>query len=195
MNGAKPARKREIMEAAARGACPVCTVLRHRQTQLIEAAEIPRAAHLCNFHAWALARSAPAATAAAVFLQALGARKGEASHRAVKRCDFCNQLQEEEAGKLQALVEKMREPVFLDWMRAHGALCLRHARRVYETLPASERQVVVHLLARTASDLQHDLEEYAEHARQGIHAGGGVLGRAAEFLVSQRGIPGEETPC
>jgi hypothetical protein len=50
-------------------------------------------------------------------------------------------------------------------------------------------------LARAAGELQHDLENYAKHAQQGDHAGGGVLGRAAEFLVSQRGIPGEETPC
>ncbi len=195
MNGATPVRKREILEAVTRGACPVCTVLRHRQTQLIEGNGIPSAAHLCNFHAWSLARSAPASAAAGVFLQALHARQAGGEHVEAHRCDFCELLKQEEEGKLGELVEKLREPAFLDWIRVHGTLCLRHAHKMYGRLPASAQSAVAHLLARTAGDLEQDLEDYARHAQQGEHAGGGVLGRAAEFLVSQRGIPGEETPC
>jgi hypothetical protein len=195
MNGAKAVRKHDISEAAARGACPVCTVLRHRQTQLIEANGIPSAAHLCNFHAWSIARSAPASAAAAVFLQTLRAHQGELPHAEAHRCDFCDLLKQEEEGRLQELVEKMREPAFLDWMRIHGTLCLRHAHQAYRQLPAPARPVIPQLLSRTADGLEQDLEEYAKHAQHGDHAGGGVLGRAAEFLVSQRGIPGEETPC
>ncbi len=40
----------------------------------------------------------------------------------------------------------------------------------------------------TTSELEKELEEFLQQAKRGNHAGGGVLGRAAEFLVAQRGI-------
>jgi hypothetical protein len=195
MNGARAVRKYAVSEAVARGTCPVCTVLRHRQTQLIEEKGIPNAAHLCNHHAWSLARSAPAAVASEVFLQSLYARQHDEMRSEVGKCDFCQTLREEEAGKLKELVEKLKTPVFLEWMRINGTLCLRHAGKVADRLPNEARAAIAELLSRTLTELEQDLEEYSKIARQGAHEGGGVLGRAAEFLVCQRGIPGEETPC
>lgn len=194
MNGARAVRKYAVSEAVARGVCPVCTILRHRQTRLIEENGVPGAAHLCNHHAWSLARSAPAAVAAAVFLQSLYSRQREEVRKAGE-CDFCVALRREEEGKLKELAENMRTPAFLEWMRINGTLCLRHASKVAERLPNDARAAVTELLSRTLTELEQDLEEYSKVARQGAHAGGGVLGRAAEFLVCQRGIPGEETPC
>ena len=193
MNGTKAVRKQE-KDWVARGTCPLCTLLRHRQTQLIEQNGVPNAARLCNYHAWALARSAPASFAAEIFLHVLRAREGE-ENSAAPRCDFCEALREEEESKMVQLLQKMKEPAFLDWMRSHGTLCLRHADRIMARMPPDAQATIAELLARTAFDLEHDLAAYAKQAHQGGHDGGGVLGRAAEFLVSQRGIPGEEAPC
>jgi hypothetical protein len=195
MNGAKAVRKYAVSEAVARGTCPICTMLRHRQTHLIEVRGIPNAVHLCNHHAWSLARSAPAAVASEVFLQSLYARQRDEMQNEAGKCDFCEVLRQEETAQLNELVEKMKTPVFLEWMRRNGTLCLRHASKVGERLPNDARPAVAELLSRTLTELEQDLEEYSKVARQGAHAGGGVLGRAAEFLVCQRGIPGEETPC
>jgi hypothetical protein len=194
MSGTRTARKQEIADAVARGLCPLCTLLRHRQTQLVEQNGVPNAEHLCNFHAWSLARSGPAHSAADIFLHTLHAR-GTGQHAEINRCDFCEALKEEEEGRMLQLLEKLKEPAFLDWMRMHGTLCLRHADRVMAQLPANAQLAVAELLARTAGDLEQDLADYAKQAQRGGHDGGGVLGRAAEFLVSQRGIPGEEAPC
>jgi hypothetical protein len=195
MNGAKAEHKFAVSEAVAHGACPVCTVLRHRQTRLVQEEGLRAAAHLCNHHAWALARSAPAALAAEVFLQSIHLWQREGLQGAAAGCDFCDILRREEAEELKALAEKMEVPSFLEWMTMSGTLCLRHACKVDEQLPAKARGVIAELVLRTLGELERDLEGYRNVARLGSHSGGGVLGRAAEFLVCQRGISGEETPC
>jgi hypothetical protein len=47
---------------------------------------------------------------------------------------------------------------------------------------------VAAILERTTLEITNELEMFLDHAKTGIHRGGGVLGRAAEFLVAQRGI-------
>ncbi|MGA7921687.1 MAG: hypothetical protein WCA38_18650 [Candidatus Acidiferrales bacterium] len=43
-------------------------------------------------------------------------------------------------------------------------------------------------MSRKARELEQELQEFLQHAKTGDHTGGGVLGRAAEYLVAQRGI-------
>jgi hypothetical protein len=104
-------------------------------------------------------------------------------------------LRSEEAGELKALAEKMEDPSFLEWMRTNGTLCLRHASKIADEIPVDARIAIAELVSRILTELEFDLEGYRKAVRLGAHSGGGVLGRAAEFLVCQRGIPGEETPC
>jgi hypothetical protein len=194
MNGAKAVRKYTVAEATMHGACAICAVLRHRQTRLIEESGVPAAKHLCNHHAWALAKSAPAFLAADLLLQTLRTRREEGILAARTPCDFCEHLLLEETRELKKLETKMRARTFLEWMRLHGALCLHHAKKISAQLPHEGEKVIAELLSRGCEELEADLANYTEQARRGEHAGG-VLGRAAEFLVCQRGIPGEETPC
>jgi hypothetical protein len=195
MNGAKAVRKYTVSDAAARGVCPVCTVLRHRQTRLVEETGIPFAKHLCNHHAWALAKAGPGPIAADLLLQTLRTRRSEGTQAVPMACAFCEDLLKEETDKLKELAAKMQTPAFLEWMRLHGTLCLHHAKKICEQLSPEGGKVIAEVLSRTWEELEQDLANYAQHASHGEHVGGGVLGRAAEFLVCQRGIPGEETPC
>jgi hypothetical protein len=55
-------------------------------------------------------------------------------------------------------------------------------------VPASLQKIVEKLRIKNKAELETELEEFLQHTRQGDHTGGGVLGRAAEFLVAQRGI-------
>lgn len=194
MNGARAVRTVPVTEAAAHGACLVCTVLRHHQTQLVEVTGLPKASHLCNHHAWSLARSAPAALAAEIYRQVLDARRKQAAG-AERACAFCVELRREEGIRLDELVERMKTPAFAEWMKRSGTLCLWHAEQLSHRLPAKVRGLLEEVLARTADELEVDLRKCAAQARHGQQTGGGVLGRVAEFLVCQRGIPGEETPC
>lgn len=195
MNGTKATKTFSISEAAAHGACPVCAVLRQSQTRLVEETGVPAAKHLCNHHAWALAKAAPAFIAADLLLRSVRTRRNEGSQAVRTRCDYCRSLLQEETDKLKELATKMQTPVFLEWMRVQGTLCMHHAEKLGEQLPPEGRKVIDDMLSRTWEELERGLVNYAQHARRGEHAGGGVLGRAAEFLVCQRGIPGEETPC
>jgi hypothetical protein len=194
MNATKAARTVLLTDAAAHGACLVCTVLRHHQTQLVEVAGVSNPTHLCNHHAWSLARSAPAAIAAEIYAEVLAERRKH-PEAAGKNCNFCKEIRREEAIRLDELVEQMKMPSFAGWMKKSGTLCLWHAEKLSNRLPPKLHALIAEVVARTLDELEVDLRKYLIEARNGQHAGGGVLGRVAEFLVCQRGIPGEETPC
>jgi hypothetical protein len=55
-------------------------------------------------------------------------------------------------------------------------------------VPSSLRKALDEMSSRGAAELELELRQFLQQARQGDHSGGGVLGRAAEFLVGQRGI-------
>jgi hypothetical protein len=55
-------------------------------------------------------------------------------------------------------------------------------------VPEMLRKSVQQLLARNGSEIAATLEDFLGRAQTGSHTRGGVLGRAAEFLVAQRGI-------
>ena len=46
-----------------------------------------------------------------------------------------------------------------------------------------------------SGEIAETLEDFLGRAQAGDHAGGGILGRAAEFLVAQRGIARSEDKC
>ena len=43
-------------------------------------------------------------------------------------------------------------------------------------------------MSQKVGELEQELDEFLQQAKRGEHTGGGVLGRAAEYLVAQRGI-------
>jgi hypothetical protein len=96
---------------------------------------------------------------------------------------------EEEAARLKEVTKELERnsPTGM-WLQQHARFCLRHMHEVKQRVPASLRKVVEELGTRNIVELEAELEEFLQQARHGNHAGGGVLGRAAEFLVAQRGI-------
>lgn len=178
--------ERSVGQALVRGACPICGVLKEFQSALAETVQVRADLHLCNFHMWLLARSAPASGAAAVYLKQLedpSVSKGGASD-----CDFCQRILEEEKLQLQDLVNQMKRAMFVQWMKSQGSLCLNHSRKLQNYAPLKMRALIVEIVERTRAELRQELGDFLEHTKQGDHSGGGILGRAAEFLVSQRGL-------
>jgi hypothetical protein len=78
--------------------------------------------------------------------------------------------------------------MFAPWMKTQGTLCLDHAEKVKEFVPLRLRTQVDQIVERNRLELEQELEAFREQLRHGIHEGGGLLGRAAEFLVGQRGL-------
>ena len=60
--------------------------------------------------------------------------------------------------------------------------------KVKEFVPLRLRTLVDEIVERNRAELEQELETFLEQLKHGIHEGGGLLGRAAEFLVGQRGL-------
>ena len=182
-----------INQALVKGTCPVCGILKDFQRTLAETTRPQPDLRLCNFHGWAMARSrgklsrsTPGETATNVFLEML--KKPLAGKVSSDECSLCHRVLEEEVARLRELAQKLQATMFARWMKTQGTLCLDHAEKVKEFVPLRLRTTVDEVVERNRAELQEELETFREHLRHGIHEGGGLLGRAAEFLVGQRGL-------
>jgi hypothetical protein len=178
-----------IASLAVKGSCPVCGAVKYFQESLPGNLRAEGQMRLCNFHTWLLAKLAPAELATSLFLNALRAKGRDATSSSPRSCVACGKIHEEEAGRLKEVTKELERnsPTGM-WLQQHARFCLRHMHEVKQQVPASLRKVVEELGARNIVELEAELEEFLQQARHGNHAGGGVLGRAAEFLVAQRGI-------
>lgn len=183
-----------IAHAVAKNRCPVCNALKDFESALLESARARDAAHFCNYHGWLLARAASADIAAVVFRNLLQLWK-EAKTVAPVPCEFCREVREEEKAVLADLAEQFSNSTVAELMEEHGTVCLAHGVELSTRLPASSQGILARIVARRSRELDAELAAFARNAEAGDHGGGGVLGHAAEFLFSQRGISHEETPC
>jgi hypothetical protein len=60
-------REAPVIQALARGVCPICTLMRVFQNTVIEAPHRYPAGSVCYFHAWTLAGSSPTFEAVPIF--------------------------------------------------------------------------------------------------------------------------------
>jgi len=178
--------KLTVSQALARGACPICGVLKEFQSALADKIQMAGNLRLCNFHTWLLARVAPAEGVVAFYLKMLD--RSSRTKVGPSECDFCRRTLEEEKARLHELVQHMQRALFLESMKSQVSLCLDHAHKLEQCAPLKLRPVISEIVERTRSELKQELGAFLEQAVRGNHAGGGILGRAAEFLVSQRGL-------
>jgi hypothetical protein len=178
-----------IARIAVKGSCPVCAAVKHFQESLPGHLRTEGQTQLCNFHAWLLAKSASAEVAASLFLSALRAKERDAASASTSSCIVCEKIHVEEVARLKEVTSELERNTLTGvWLQQHARFCLRHVSEVKKQVPAPLRKIVEELGTRNAADLEAELEEFLQQAKQGDHTGGGVLGRAAEFLVGQRGI-------
>ena len=174
-----------MSQALVKGTCLVCGALKESQSALVDEIRIRAEVGLCNFHTWLLARSAPATDVATLYLKML--RRSSLAKVASSECNFCRHILQEENARLRELVRQMQRPGFLDCMKNQVSLCLDHAHKLQQCAPLKLRPVILEIVERSRCQLKQELEAFLEQVVRGNHAGGGILGRAAEFLVSQRG--------
>jgi hypothetical protein len=176
--------KLAIAQALAKGTCPLCSVLKHFVDELVENLGPDQATSACKTHTWALAKAAPAEAAVASFLKTIEAGASDEP----SRCGICVQRDHEESERLDELAAEMKHRRMLDWFERYGTLCRNHAEKLRKHVPAELRAIVDQIVYRNVVELQEQLSSYREQVREGHRTGGGLLGRAAEFLVGQRGL-------
>lgn len=177
-----------ITRLAVKGGCPVCAAVKHFQESLPEQLRTEEQTQLCNFHGWSLAKSAPADVAASIFLGALKSKEWDTSFASPSSCAACKKVHEEEITRLKEVTAELQRPPMAEWLEQHAAFCLRHIQLLKTRVPEPLQEIIEKLRIENTAKLGAELEKFLRQSRNGNHAGGGVLGRAAEFLVAQRGI-------
>jgi hypothetical protein len=178
-----------ISSLAVKGSCPVCCAVKHFHESLPGLLRTEAQPQLCNFHAWLLAKSAQAEVAASLFLNVLRTKERIAIPASPSHCTGCAKIHGEEVERLKEITRELEQSSLTGmWLKEHGRFCVRHMLELKKQVPATLRKALDEMSKRGAAELELELREFLQQARQGDHSGGGVLGRAAEFLVGQRGI-------
>jgi hypothetical protein len=177
-----------ISNIVAKGTCPICAALKEFQNCSAKNLRASECVRFCNLHAWLIANSSPAESAAATFLESMRNPLWIPGTPTPSDCDFCERMEIEKQSRMTEIIEELDRPALRDWLHEHGMLCLRHGHELIQKMPEPLRPTVAEAMSRKARELEQELQEFLQHAKTGNHTGGGVLGRAAEYLVAQRGI-------
>ncbi len=181
------AMKLSITSIATRNACLLCAALREFQNDLLKHLKPDDCRRFCNTHGWLMANAGPAESVAAIFLTAILNQDWRPASPVSEECDLCSRMHKEKERRLEEIAKQLREPKLRSWLHDYGTLCLRHGREVIHKLPEALRESIQELISRNSAETVETLEDFLQRVKEGSHAGGGVLGRAAEFLVAQRG--------
>ncbi len=179
-----------VVQALARGVCPICTLMRSLQNAKVESAHSYPATKLCNFHAWSLAHASPAADAVTVLRSMLREAPGTPACGPIElhACDWCQTIRRHEEEKLADYVRELKRDNFRKWVTQYGTVCLFHGRCLIDMLPTAESELVRQMLARNRDELEKQLLTFEARIKSGETGGGGVLGHITEFLMSQCGL-------
>jgi hypothetical protein len=177
-----------ITSIVARGSCPVCAALREFQNDLVKNLKPDDCKQFCNTHAWVVANSGPAECVAAIFLKAITSPEWRPAAAVQDQCDVCKKMHEDKELRLNEIAEQLRDPKLRSWLHDYGMICSRHGRDLMAKLPKELQTSIQQLMAKNSVEMAEMLADFLQQVKEGSHTGGGILGRAAELLVAQRGI-------
>jgi hypothetical protein len=188
MNIGSSATKSPISNIVAKETCPICAALKEFQNYFAKNLRASECVRFCDLHAWVSANSAPAESVATMFLESMRNPRWAPSMPTPSDCDFCKRMEIKGQTRMTEIIEELDWPGLRNWLHEHRMLCFGHGQELIQRVPESTRQTVEEIMSRKARELELELQEFLQHAKTGNHAGGGILGQAAEYLVAQRGI-------
>lgn len=149
----------EIPEYLGKDRCPVCARLKKCQSDLLGGDTLADAPGICNFHAWEMAKSVPAASAAKVFLSAL--RQVARSENA---CFFCARLSEMESQSIAALRKLFTPHRDKEWMHRFGRLHLAHPREIERLVGDPEANSIREIVLRVREKCDREPATFLRNA-------------------------------
>jgi hypothetical protein len=173
-----------ILEVLQESGCPFCRFMKNFQAALLQDQATRRVGHLCNFHAWGLAAAQDASVAAELFLGLLQERYETFLG---SPCELCHVLQEEEELRIREFVSCLGRKQVTEWLRSQAACCIVHGVKLKKSVPPITAAAIEAILQNHRRQLVIDLTKLLNE-RGSERSRWGLLGRAAEFLVSQRGL-------
>ena len=174
-----------ILEVLQEPGCPFCRFLKEYQAARLQNRPEKETHRLCNFHTWGLAAVQNALTAGQVFIKLVD--ELEPISKEVTACDICNEIVAEEDRRIREFISCIRRRDVSDSLRTAAVFCIPHAmklRRQVQPLIAARIDAIIENCRRQLTQELESLRDKPESERPGW----GSLGRAAEFLVSQRGL-------
>ena len=172
-----------IMQVLQESGCPFCRFLKEYQTARLQNHPKESIHRLCNFHTWGLAAVQDAPAAAQVFTKLVN----EPVSLSKAECDICREVLAEEDLRIHEFVSCLSQADVSHWLRGAAVLCIPHGEKLHRQVPLVVAARVDAIIENNRRQLAQDLQQLRDEPEPG-RAGWGALGRAAEFLVSQRGL-------
>ena len=173
-----------ILQVLGETGCPFCRFMKNFQAALLQDPTQKEIYHLCNFHTWGIAATQRAPFAAGLFVNLL-AKQSDAP--LASPCDICILLQIEEDRRIREFLGCAQHKLVVQWLHSQAALCMIHGTKLKQgaspVIASTIGAVMERYRTRLAEDLSRLRDEY-----QSESAEWGLLGHAAEFLASQRGL-------
>jgi hypothetical protein len=167
---------------------PLCAALREFQNNWAKHLRPRECRQFCNTHARVVANSAPAESAAMIFLRAITNHEWKPARPVPEQCDFCKRMNDEKELRLKEIAKDLHDQKPRQWLHDYGMVCSRHGREVVAKLPENLRDSMQELMARSSNEIAEMPRNFLQQVEKGHHSGGGILGRAAEWLVALRGM-------
>jgi hypothetical protein len=172
-----------ILKVLQESGCPFCRFLKEYQTARLQNHPKESIHRLCNFHTWGLAAVQDAPAAAQVFIKLVD----ESDFLSKAECDICREVLAEEDRRIREFVSCIHRADVSDWLRTNAFFCIPHGiklRRQVQPVVAARIDAIIENCRQQLTQELRSLRDKPEAERPGW----GSLGRAAEFLVSQRGL-------
>ena len=165
--------------------CPLCRFLKDFQAIHLQEDSARELHRLCNFHAWGLAAVKDASTAAEVFLRLVSETDPCSNGRT--ECDLCRKVDIEEDRRIRELATLLGKPQVVQWLRTEAVFCIPHAIKLRQKVSLFLAPRIDTIITNYRQQLRDELNQL-RHEPGPDRSGWGALGRAAEFLVAQRGL-------
>ncbi len=173
-----------ILQVLGEPGCPFCRFMKDVQAAVLQTPGRMVIHHLCNFHTWGLAAMQRAPFAAELFLTLLEEPQRDSPKLP---CDICVLLWEEEDLRIREFISCVAHKLVTEWLRSQATLCLIHGTKLKQGASPVLASTIQTIMERYRRQLAEDLEKLRDEYRSDT-ANWGLLGHAAEFLVSQRGL-------
>ena len=165
--------------------CPLCRFLKDFQAIHLQGDLAKELHRLCNFHAWGVAAVQDAQAAADVFLTLVNQNGSMTEQR--PDCDVCSKVLDEEDRRIRELVTLLGKPDVVGWLRTEAVFCIPHAVKLRQKVPLTLTARIDMIIGNYREQQKDELLKLRNDPSPD-RPGYGALGRAAEFLVSQRGL-------
>ncbi len=165
--------------------CSFCRFLKDFQAIHLQGDSAKDIRHVCNFHAWGVAAVQDAQAAAEVFLGLVNENGFISEQR--PDCDVCRKVRDEEELRIRELVTLLGKPDIVRWLRTEAVFCIPHALKLRQKAPLTLTARIDMIIRDYREQLKEELLQLRNEPGPD-RSGWGALGRAAEFLVAQRGL-------